>query len=61
MSSQSKIHKSKGFHRWFRSGKELKNTDKCRGLHFYNSCNRQSDKKMCKQEVEEYYSEENNK
>lgn len=40
MSSASKIRKSKGDHMWFRSGKELKNTNKCRGLHFYNSVNR---------------------
>ena len=58
MSSASKIHKTKGFHKWFRSGKELKNTDKCRWLHFYNSCNRHKNKKETQKELEEY---DNNK
>lgn len=52
MSSQSKKHKAKGkIHRWFRSGKELKNTNKCRGLHFYNSANRQQNKKILNEEI----------
>ena len=44
MSSASNIHKTKGLHKWFRYDKELKNTDKCRGLHFYDSCNRHKNK-----------------
>lgn len=53
MSSASKIRKSKGDHMWFRSGKELKRTDKCRGLHFYNSVNRRKIKRLSPQEQQE--------
>lgn len=51
MASQSKRHKTKRFHMWFRSGKELKNTNKCRGLHFYNSCNRRINKLIIQEEL----------
>lgn len=51
MSSASKIRKSKGDHMWFRSGKELKNTNKCRGLHFYNSVNRRQNKQLTDDEI----------
>ena len=58
MSSASNIHKTKGFHKWFRYDKELKNTDKCRGLHFYDSCNKHKNKQETQKELEEY---DNNK
>lgn len=45
MTSQSKYHKIKSFHKWYRSGKELKNKFKCKGLNFYNSALRQYLKK----------------
>ena len=51
MSSASKKRKAKGDHMWFRSGKELKNTNKCRGLHFYNSVNRRLNKQLTDEDI----------
>lgn len=58
MVSFNKFYKSKGFHMWFRSGKELKNTNKIRGLHFYNSANRHELKKELMQELNDIEEDE---
>jgi len=54
----NKTYKSKGFHMWFRSGKEVKNTGKVRGLHFYNSVNRRKLKKELIRELENIENEQ---
>ena len=43
---------------WFRSGKEVKNTGKVRGLHFYNSVNRRKLKKEFIRELENIENEQ---
>ena len=51
MSSANKIRKSKSGHTWKNYGKELKNTNKCKGLHFYNSVNRRKNKQLSADEI----------
>lgn len=52
MSSVSKQYKAKPFHKWCRSGKELKAKNKLRGLYFFNSALRQLLKKKLRKEME---------